>query len=49
MSDPVLADLSGQRLAGKSSSLLEILLALKQIFGEQGQLVCWLLSGHSLP
>lgn len=48
MSDPVLAELSSGRLAGKALPHWGISLALRQIFEEQRQLVCWLLSGHSL-
>lgn len=48
MSDPVLTELSSGRLAGKALPHWGISLALTQIFEEQRQLVCWLLSGHSL-
>lgn len=48
VSDPVLAELSSGRLAGKALPHWGISLALRQIFEEQRQLVCWLLSGHSL-
>ena len=48
MSDPVLAELSSGRLAGKALPHWGILLALRQICEEQRQLLCWLLSGHSL-
>jgi hypothetical protein len=48
MSDPVLAELSSGRLAGKALPRWGISLALRQLCEEQRQLVCWLLSGHSL-